>query len=254
MSRERGRGRRGRHEPRGSVWERPEPGGRRPRHSREQIAAAALAIADAEGFDAVSMRRVASELGAGTMTLYHYVRTKDELVSLMDDAIMAEVLVPPGELSPRWREALAQLARRSYAAFVRHPWAYGGMQARAPGPNGTRHFEQSLEAVAALDIPLAERFELITLVDDYVFGYVSRWVAPGRDMPSDEEIDAAIAHLDEQARAGDLPRLRELVEEGDPRQTWRMLRGVMRDERRFERGLQRLLDGIERSLEGRAGY
>jgi AcrR family transcriptional regulator len=253
MSRERGRGRRGRHEPRGSVWDRPEPGARRPRHSREQIAAAALAIADADGFDAVSMRRVASELGAGTMTLYHYVRTKDELVSLMDDAIMAEVLVPPGELSPDWREALAQLARRSFGAFARHPWAYGALQRGAPGPNGMRHFEQSLEAVAGLDVPLAERFELITLVDDYVFGYVSRWLRPENDVPSDEEIDAAIGLLDERSRGGDLPRIRELVEERDPRETWRMLRAVMRDEARFERGLQRLLDGIERSLEGRAG-
>ena len=61
-------------------------------------------MADAEGFDAVSMRRVASELGAGTMTLYHYVRTKDELVALMDNAIMGEVLDPG-------RRAARRLAR-----------------------------------------------------------------------------------------------------------------------------------------------
>ena len=89
-----------------SIWDRPEPGSRRPRHTREQIAAAALAIADREGFEAVSMRRVAAEVGAGTMTLYHYVRTKDDLIDLMDDAIMGEVLIPDGELPATWREAM----------------------------------------------------------------------------------------------------------------------------------------------------
>src|SRR5262249_21982259 len=88
------------------IWARPEPGSRRPRFTREQIAAAALAIADAEGMEAVSMRRVAADLGAGTMTLYHYVRTKDELIALMDDAIVGEVLLPDDELPRGWRAAM----------------------------------------------------------------------------------------------------------------------------------------------------
>src|SRR6185436_15098966 len=96
-----------------SIWERPEPGARRPRYTREQIARTALAIADAEGFEAVSMRRVASELGAGTMTLYHYVRNKDELIELMDDAMMSELIVPDDEMPSDWREALTAIARRS---------------------------------------------------------------------------------------------------------------------------------------------
>ena len=96
----------------GPIWARPEPGARRARFTREQIAEAALAVADKDGFDAVSMRRVASELGAGTMTLYHYVQTKDELVALMDNAIMGELLVPDDELSTDWREAPENGERR----------------------------------------------------------------------------------------------------------------------------------------------
>ena len=89
------------------VWTRTEPTGRQPRFTRDEIAAAAMRIADAEGFDAVSMRRIASELDAGTMTLYHYVRTKDELLTLVVDAVMGEVVLPPDEpLPPR-------LARRA---------------------------------------------------------------------------------------------------------------------------------------------
>src|SRR3954452_23863804 len=75
------------------IWLRQEPSAARSAHTRSEIAAAALQLADAEGFEAVSMRRVAQALGAGTMTLYNYVRTKYELLALMDDAIMGEVLV-----------------------------------------------------------------------------------------------------------------------------------------------------------------
>ena len=100
-----------------SIWLRPEPKGRQPSLSRSQIAGAALAIADAEGFEQVTMRRVAARLRAGTMTLYHYVRTKDDLVALMDDALMAQVLVPSAELSKGWRDR-AEDAGRIRATLV----------------------------------------------------------------------------------------------------------------------------------------
>src|SRR3954447_23595661 len=89
------------------IWARPAPGSRRPAYTREQIARTAIAIADAEGFEAVSMRRIAADLGAGTMTLYHYVGGKDELVALVSDAIMGEIVVPDDELPDGWREGLA---------------------------------------------------------------------------------------------------------------------------------------------------
>jgi AcrR family transcriptional regulator len=106
----------------GPIWTRPEPAGRKPRFSREQIAAVALALADAEGFTAVSMRRVATELGAGTMSLYRYIATKADLVALLDDALMAERLVPAAELPADWRAALALSARRTRQVYLRHPW------------------------------------------------------------------------------------------------------------------------------------
>ncbi|MEY2839629.1 MAG: hypothetical protein RJB60_1928, partial [Pseudomonadota bacterium] len=65
----------------------------KPELSREKIAATAIAIADADGFEAVTMRRLASEMGVGTMSLYHYVKTKEELVAMMDDALMADVIL-----------------------------------------------------------------------------------------------------------------------------------------------------------------
>src|SRR5205814_7715575 len=80
--------------------------------TRESIAAAALAIADAEGFQAVSMRRVAQELRVGTMSLYYYVRTKDDLISVMDDALMSEALLP--RMPKNWKQAITEIATRTH--------------------------------------------------------------------------------------------------------------------------------------------
>ncbi len=157
------------------IWMREEPNARRPAHTRAEIAAAALEIADpAEGFEAVSMRRVAQKLGAGTMTLYHYVANKDELITLMFDAVMGEVLVAEEELEADWRRAMTEIATNSLRAFQRHRWAFDHFGDGRPGPNGLRHFEQSLRAVDGLDISAAEKFELIGQVDDYVFGFALR--------------------------------------------------------------------------------
>src|SRR5689334_25290751 len=97
----------------GPIWTRPEPAGRAARLGRNDIARAALAVADDDGFAAVSMRRLARELGVGTMSLYHYLRTKDDLLELMDDAVMGELLVPPDELPDDWRDALPAIERRT---------------------------------------------------------------------------------------------------------------------------------------------
>jgi AcrR family transcriptional regulator len=243
-----------------TIWQRPEPGARRPRHTREQIAAAALAIADREGFEAVSMRRVAAEVGAGTMTLYHYVRTKDDLVDLMDDAIMGEVLVPDGELPATWREAVGAIARRSHAAFIRHPWALGALSGSGGGPNGMRHFEQSLASVASLDIDMTAKLDLIALVDDYVFGFVfrtSQMEEAFSDTVGEETIAELLPHFEAQIRSGDYPHIAALFGDGlfgdgDTRETWELILATMTAPARFEQGLELLLDGIEAKL-GRDG-
>jgi AcrR family transcriptional regulator len=106
------------------IWLRPERTGRgpRPAHSRDSIAAAAIVIADAEGLDAVSMRRVAAALGAGTMSLYNYVPKKEHLLDLMLDAASGEYRLPP-EPSGDVRADLARLAHEQLAIFRRHPWS-----------------------------------------------------------------------------------------------------------------------------------
>jgi AcrR family transcriptional regulator len=238
------------------IWTRPEPGERRPAHTREKIAETAIAIADAEGFEAVSMRRIAAELGAGTMTLYHYVRTKDELIALMDDAIMGELLIPDDEVPDGWREGLAEIARRTRAVFDRHPWSLESLRNADAGPNGMRHVEQTFAVAAGTGLGPVEMFELTALVDDYVFGHVVRSAEAQRAM-SDEptgrrQLDAMADYIVAQLETGEFPHLAAIVgddiQEGLER--WARVTG---DRGRFERGLQRVLDGIELDLAQRRG-
>lgn len=225
------------------IWVRPEPGTRRPRFTRQQIAATALAIADREGFQAVSMRRIAAELGAGTMTLYHYVRTKDDLKDLLDDAILGEALVPDGELPTDWRGALTAIARHTRAALVRHPWALHALQGVWPGPNGLRHIDQSVAAVSGTGLHEKGRMELLALVDDYVFGHVLRLTeVRGMRPPTEEVAKAVMDWAQAQLHSGRYPNLEPLAERANPG-AWDELASQLTDEDRFERGLQALLDG-----------
>jgi AcrR family transcriptional regulator len=231
------------------IWARPEPATRQPRFSRDQIAAAALAIADAEGFEAVSMRRIAAALGAGTMSLYRYIETKADLLALIDDALLGDTLVP-GELPADWREALVLVARQTRAAYLPHPWAVRVLQGRAAaetaiaGPNGLRHFEQSLAALDSAPLDPAAKFDLLAIADDYVFGHLlhaaeiaDRTRAAGAN---GDEAAATAEFVAAQLATGEFPHLSALAsEEGVPD-----LGDMERLSERFERGLRLLVDGI----------
>jgi AcrR family transcriptional regulator len=237
----------------GPIWARPEPAGRRPRFSRAQIADVALAIADAEGFGAVSMRRVAAEVGSGTMSLYRYIATKADLSALMDDALKAEAVVPDGGLPADWREALALMARRTRAVYLHHPWAVqalhgeDGARRGAPmGPNGLRHFDQSLAALAGAPFDTRGKLDLLTIVDDYVFGHVLRAAelyVRTREEPDPAEVAAVTRFVEEQIASGQFPQLAALAE--DP--AARAVIDADRLEQRFELGLQALIDGAFRA-------
>ena len=233
------------------IWTRPEPGSRRPKFTRDQIASTALTIADTEGFDAVSMRRVAAELGAGTMTLYYYVRTKDELVALMDDAIMSEVLIPAEEFPGHWYDALTAVAVRTWDVLMRHTWALRSLQNVPAGPNAMRHFEQSLAALAGTGLDASGKLALIAMVDDYVQGNVLRTAemrSAGRPAEDDAPTEAAIRFAESQLATGEFPHTRALLGEGDLRDAFPRLVGDMSERDRFRRGLSVLLDGAASTM------
>jgi len=233
------------------IWAVPEPADRKPRYTRDQIAAAALRIADAEGFGAVTMKRIAAELGAGTMTLYYYVRTKADVVALMQDAILADVLIPTGEFPAGWRDAITAIARRTRQVSMAHPWSLASLNEAQFGPNAMRHFEQSLAATAGTGLPVPARLELIAAVDDYVAGNALHSVESltrAQVAQADPAmVAAAIDYGLAQLQAGDFPQLKALYGESARPGAGEPAMPPMTEDalsRQFERGLQALLDGL----------
>jgi AcrR family transcriptional regulator len=238
------------------IWLRPEPNDRRPRFNREQITDAVLKIADSEGFEALTMKRIAGELDCGVMTLYYYVRTKADLIALMHDAILAEILLP--HLPGGWREAVSAIARRTRDVLLAHPWSVASLNGAQFGPNAMRHVEQSLEALDALDLDTAEKLTFWGIVDDYVFGSALRTVeslthaAAAEDNPT--LLADAITFGRQQLATGQFPRLAALDRKHP------VLKQVKRDKKsghpmaaalsiQFEKGLKAILDGLADSIE-----
>ncbi|MET8454042.1 TetR/AcrR family transcriptional regulator C-terminal domain-containing protein [Streptomyces sp. NPDC005209] len=104
-----------------SVWARPQREPDQPALSRDVIVREAIAMLDAEGIEALSMRKLGARLNAGATSLYRHVATKDELMELAVDAVAAEIHVPPSD-SPDWRAAVTEAAHSFRATALRHPW------------------------------------------------------------------------------------------------------------------------------------
>lgn len=221
------------------------------RLGRDEIVQAALAIAEEEGIKAVSMRKVARRLDVGTMSLYHYVRTKDDLLALMDDAIMGEIVIPEGEIPEGWRERVTLIANMSFAAWMSRPWLIDVEEDDFRiTENGLRHMEQTIGALEGLDISPGLKFELMSQVDDYIFGFAirERKVGPGK-FTETEQFENLAGDLERMISEGDFPNLEQMFDpEKDFRQQWLDAIDDIYDGERFGRGLNRLLDGIEAEL------
>ncbi|HEX6451634.1 MAG TPA: TetR/AcrR family transcriptional regulator [Trebonia sp.] len=215
--------------------------------SVDGIVDAAIAVADAEGADAVSMRRIARELRAGAMSLYWYVSSKDELHELMVERVQAEaeVPVPSGD----WRADLRGFARNLRAALLRHPWAMDFLVSGPPsGPNDARNAERLFGAVSVLGVDPVTAVWIAMTVGTYVQGAVLREVREIRwecaaeeasESMTEDEIATLLADFHKRVRdSGRYPHLTALMDCGlDPDSP------DSRDER-FEFGLDCVLDGI----------
>ena len=219
--------------------------------SQADIVTTAIAIADADGTDAVSMRRIAREMRAGAMSLYWYVSSKEELHQLMLAKVQAESEAP--EPSGDWQADLRTYARNARAALLRHPWAIDFIGSGPPsGPNDARNMERLMSAFGGLGLDIATTVYILTTVGTYVLGAALREVQEIRW----ERISAqALAGLTEAEvaeqfgefgrrvrQSGRYPNLVRIMDEDfdpDSPQT--------RDER-FEFGLGCVLDGIAARL------
>jgi AcrR family transcriptional regulator len=193
--------------PAASIWLRPERAavGRPARHTRAEITAVALGVADAEGLEAVSMRRVAADLGTGAASLYRYVETRDELLDLMTDATAAEYeLAAP---SADWLADLVALGEQARAILRRHPWLAALTQTRPViGPNGVAVIEHFLAVLSGHPASLTAKLEAFAMLNGLTASSVLYEQAGG---PALQERNVAfLAHA---IASGDHPRLAELA-------------------------------------------
>ncbi|MEU0480487.1 TetR/AcrR family transcriptional regulator [Streptosporangium sp. NPDC006013] len=207
------------------------------------IVRAAVEIADADGIEGVSMRRVGERLGFTSMSLYRHVPGKTQLIDLMCDAVMGDAATTGtdgGDTAgtPRgWREALEGWARGSWALCRRHPWLAGVRGTRhIPGPNSVAHFEYALGTVAGIGLKPAEMVAVVGLVGRFVDSEAARAAEAARverhTGVSEEEWWGARESLYEKLHL--YPTLTHVWEAG----------GYDEPEDSFEFGLRRMLDGI----------
>jgi AcrR family transcriptional regulator len=138
---------------------------------RTELIEAALAIADAEGLDAVSIRHVAARVGRRPMSVYSHVASKDDLVALMFERISGELIVP--EPTPAdGRAFLAEIAHQAFRTYLAHPWMLHAFGRRPPpGPNQLRRAEQSATAVQALGVDRAHAWQALSIVHEWTMGH-----------------------------------------------------------------------------------
>ena len=211
-----------------SVWEMPERGtrGPKPRHDRAVIAAAAVRIADADGVDGLTMRRVATELGMATMTLYNYLPTKDHLAQLVIDKLAAEYAYPQAPPADK-RAAIAELAGQAREIARRHPWVARIMQPpRPPGPNGLRYLDYFLG--------LLDGSGVIALISGFATMYGAMQAGLARQgVTGAQHADAHARAFARAAASGHYPNLAAALATAGP---------VRDQEDIFESSIRRLID------------
>ncbi|WP_433794631.1 TetR/AcrR family transcriptional regulator [Actinoplanes sp. CA-252034] len=156
------------------IWSRPERGSRGPQpgHSRDEIVAAAVTLADTDGLPAVSMRAVAGALGTGAGSLYRYLSSRDDLLDLMTDRVIGELRPYPEPLTDPM-DALLELAGRQLGLYRRHPWLVDLLtRPSGIGPEGLAWFDHCLRVLEPVRCASAAKFEALAMMTGVVTLFV----------------------------------------------------------------------------------
>ncbi|MPY30314.1 TetR/AcrR family transcriptional regulator [Streptomyces adustus] len=210
--------------------------GRKPVHSREAITAAAVALADAEGLEAVTMRKVAAQVGAGVMSLYSYAPDKETLLHLMVDRVSGE-LPTTTALTGDWRADLKAIAHLQRDHMLRHPWLPAALSTRrVPGPNTLAFLERALAALRPSGLDGAAKMEIFAQLTAFVAGHVAHEVAQAAAAQSPERAAAEARYLAAVAADGRHPELAEALSAPGR---------ALAPEATFTRFLNRLIGGLD---------
>ncbi|MFH9724291.1 TetR/AcrR family transcriptional regulator C-terminal domain-containing protein [Streptomyces sp. NPDC017254] len=218
--------------------------------TREQLVAAALELADTEGLNALTMRRVATGLGVSTMALYRHVPGKAELVRLMTDAACGEV--PLGPVPAHWRTGLEQGARWLRAVYARHRWmahAMASFTRPVATPNAMAYTEWVLRAMRGTPLTHTQKLHTHLVIFAYVQGLsmaddLEEQARQDSGISDDEWMEQNEPRFDAIQSAGSYPELTSVTSEGGFGLDLRTL---------FEFGLGRTLDGIASMIDETSG-
>jgi AcrR family transcriptional regulator len=208
---------------------------RRAQLTRDQVVTAAIELADRDGIESASMRRLAQELGVEAMSLYTHVRNKDDLLDGMVDAVIS--MIPVDTDAADWRTSLRRMALGARGVMLRHPWAPRTIETRAaPGPAGIAYANAVLGILREGGFSIAQTHHALHILGSRVLGFTQSVF----DDSPDPDPEAAASLPDEFAAA--FPYAAEMAlavaHEG--------ALGPCDDDGEFEFGLDFILDGLHR--------
>lgn len=206
--------------------------------SRERVLQAAVALADAEGIDALSMRRLAQELGVEAMSLYYHVANKADLLNAIVEVVVGEIRLPPAEAE--WKAAIRATAVSAHEILVRHPWSASLVLSGSGLSLGRlRYMEAILGSLRRGGFSAEMTDHAYHALDSHIMGF-TLWQV-GMDLGTEDDLRAMAGEFLAQLSVDEFPHLAEHIEQhlkpNDPD-----------DVGEFEFGLGLILDGLERLL------
>ena len=215
---------------------------RRRRLSRPLVLETAVALADQDGLDGFSMRRLAQELGVVPMALYKHVANRDELLDGMVDVVFAEIESP--SIDEDWRSALRRRAISAREALKRHSWAIGLMETRHPGPANLRNHNAVMGCLREAGFSFETAIHAYSVQDAYIYGFAQQEQTLGFQAPGDAG-EAAQRRAQVIGQLGDYPYLAEIAA--------KLPESGYDNAVEFAWGLDLILDGLDRHRAARRG-
>ncbi|MEV4303505.1 TetR/AcrR family transcriptional regulator [Nonomuraea sp. NPDC049624] len=204
--------------------------------SRVLVLEAAIRVADRGGAEAITMRRVAQELGVEAMSLYHHVPNKDAILDGVVDMVFAAIELP-GAGCDDWRDAIRTRAVSARTVLSRHSWALGLMDSRRdPGPATLRHHDAVLGVLREAGFTLPMAAHAVSLIDSYVSGFVLQ--EANLPMATPDDVEDVAGDILRQLPEKELPYLAEMIRD-------HALRPGYDHTSEFGYGLDLILDALE---------
>jgi AcrR family transcriptional regulator len=187
----------------------PPPPSQRTPLSTDRVLGAAIRVADHGGAEAITMRRVAQELGVEAMSLYHHVANKDAILDGVVDRVFASIELPPADRDD-WRGAIRVRACSARAVLSRHRWALGLMDSRPnPGPATLRHHDAVLGVMRRAGFTLPMAAHAVSIIDSYISGFVLQ--ESNLPLETPEQLRDVAGGILEQLPVDELPHLTEMI-------------------------------------------